>query len=240
MSYNACMPRVVDHYKVLGVSRDAGIEEVKLAYRKAALSCHPDNYDGDPAEGERKLRALIEAYKAIVRELEPAAWTTVSTEGRTFTPQDFAREGYAASWQPTLEARKRSASASTASSTRPTAPEKHERNETRIFVTFWILAIVLGILVGGAAACYRAWTVGTEQLSTGDLLLSVILGELIYVGLAVATIVLIIVTRQVVRFTLRLAHQGWRFLPGRSRNYDLPQSPSGQELPAGESDEKGA
>ena len=97
------MPREVDHYKVLGVPRDADMDAVKLAYRKAALDYHPDNYDGDPEEAEKKLRELIVAYKSVARELNPSSWSTAAPVGRTFTPQDFAREGSAAVWQPTLE-----------------------------------------------------------------------------------------------------------------------------------------
>lgn len=226
------MSREVDHYRVLGVSREADMEEVKLAYRKAALNCHPDNYDGDPAEAERKLRDLIQAYKAIARDLEPAAWSTGSADGRTFTPQDFAREGYAAFWQPSLETRKGPARRSGS----PTLSLSHAearvtRNETRIFVAVWIVAVLLGIAVGGAAACYRAWTLGPEELGFGDIAVSVLIGEAIYVALAATTYAVIVLTRQVVRFTLRLAHQGWRLLPGRTKDRDLPGSSCDRELP---------
>jgi len=234
VSYNACMSRVVDHYKVLGVSRDASIEEVKLAYRRAAISFHPDNYGGDPVEAERKLRDLIQAYKAIARELEPSAWSAASSEGHTFTPQDFAREGYAAFWQPRLEARKGRARRSAAPALVLSDAGAHAgRNETRIFVALWVVAIVLGIVVGCAAAFYRAWSLGPEQLGFGDIALSVLIGEAIYVALAVGAYVLILLTRRVVRFTLRLAHQGWRFLPGRAKDRELPGPSCERELPAG-------
>jgi len=233
VSYNAYMSREVDHYKVLGVSREADIEEVKFAYRSAALNLHPDNYKGDPAEAERKLRALIQAYKAVARELEPSAWSTASSEGRTFTPQDFAREGYAAFWQPTLEARKSSARPSATPALSLSQAGSHStRDETRMFVAFWVAAILLGIVVGGAAACYRAWSLGPEHIGFGDITLSVLIGELIYVALAGAAYALIVLTRRVVRFTLHLAHQGWRFLPGRTKDRELPKSSSGGELPA--------
>ena len=225
------MPREVDHYKVLGVPRDADMDAVKLAYRKAALDYHPDNYDGDPEEAETKLRELIVAYKSVARELNPSSWSTAAPVGRTFTPQDFAREGSAAVWQPTLEARKTAPGTGTPAFRLSRDHGEATRNETRIFVTWWIAAIILGILVGGAAATYRAWTLGPERLTLGDIALSVLVGELIYAGLAVATFVLIVLTRQVVHLTLRLAQMGWRFLPGRTADRELPRSSSGRELP---------
>ena len=241
VSYNAFMSREVDrYYQVLGVSPDADIEAVKLAYRKAALSYHPDSYKGDPAEAEQKLRALIEAYKAIARRLDPAAWSrTPSATGRTFTPQDFAREGYASTWQPAIGAA-RGAADGTAPKAEPdysSGPMLGEvyatRDETRTFVIYWALAVVMGILVGSAAALYRIHYAGPEGLSPGDIALSILYGELIYVAGAAAAVVLVILTRKVVRFTLALIGERWRFLPGPRKDRNLPGA-SGRELPEGE------
>ena len=60
------MPRkaMVDYCSVLGVPRDAGLAEIKVAYRRLARGCHPDLHPGDPyAEEEFKL--VAEAYERL-------------------------------------------------------------------------------------------------------------------------------------------------------------------------------
>jgi len=59
------MPTKRDYYDVLGVSRDAGSEEIKRAYRKGALKYHPDNFKGDKDEAESKFKTLAEAYEVL-------------------------------------------------------------------------------------------------------------------------------------------------------------------------------
>lgn len=53
-----------DYYEVLGVARDATQEEIKRAYRKAALANHPDRNPGDPAAEER-FKQAAEAYAVL-------------------------------------------------------------------------------------------------------------------------------------------------------------------------------
>jgi len=53
-----------DCYEVLGVSRTATLEEVKKAYRKAALQFHPDRNPGNK-EAEEKFKEATEAYSII-------------------------------------------------------------------------------------------------------------------------------------------------------------------------------
>ena len=52
-----------DYYEILGVSRDASPEEIKRAFRKAALKYHPDrNKDADAVE---KFKEASEAYEVL-------------------------------------------------------------------------------------------------------------------------------------------------------------------------------
>ncbi len=53
-----------DYYELLGVSRQADVEEIKKAYRKAALAHHPDRNPGDH-KAEEKFKEATEAYQVL-------------------------------------------------------------------------------------------------------------------------------------------------------------------------------
>ena len=53
-----------DYYEVLGVSRTAGEQEIKSAYRKLALKHHPDRNPGSK-EAENKFKEAAEAYAVV-------------------------------------------------------------------------------------------------------------------------------------------------------------------------------
>ncbi len=55
---------VDDPYKVLGVSRDAGKEEIKKAYRQKAKQYHPDLHPNDPTAAQ-KMNEINEAYDML-------------------------------------------------------------------------------------------------------------------------------------------------------------------------------
>lgn len=54
-----------DFYEVLGVARNASVEEIKSAYRKAALQWHPDRNPANKEEAEVKFRECSEAYSVL-------------------------------------------------------------------------------------------------------------------------------------------------------------------------------
>ena len=53
-----------DYYEVLGVSRDARVEEIKRAFRRLAREYHPDANPGDP-QAEEKFKEINEAYGVL-------------------------------------------------------------------------------------------------------------------------------------------------------------------------------
>src|SRR5438552_127719 len=53
-----------DFYVVLGVQRDASESDIKKAYRKLAMECHPDRNNGDKA-AEEKFKLVTEAYEVL-------------------------------------------------------------------------------------------------------------------------------------------------------------------------------
>lgn len=53
-----------DYYEVLGVERNAALDDIKKAYKKLALKYHPDRNPGD-AQAEEQFKACSEAYGVL-------------------------------------------------------------------------------------------------------------------------------------------------------------------------------
>jgi hypothetical protein len=72
---------MVNHYDVLGVSQDSGLEEIKQAYHRLAMEYHPDK-NPSPWAAE-KMKQLNEAYRILG---DPAL--RADYDKRTFSPWD--------------------------------------------------------------------------------------------------------------------------------------------------------
>ena len=69
-----------DYYAILGVSRDATLEEIKKAYRGLALKYHPDRNPGDK-EAEEKFKEISEAYAVLSDPEKRRAYDAYGSEG---------------------------------------------------------------------------------------------------------------------------------------------------------------
>jgi molecular chaperone DnaJ len=70
-----------DYYEVLAVSRTASVEEIKSAYRKAALKWHPDRSPENKAEAEVKFRECTEAYSVLSDQQKRQIYDTYGHAG---------------------------------------------------------------------------------------------------------------------------------------------------------------
>jgi molecular chaperone DnaJ len=69
-----------DFYEILGVKKDASKEEIKKAYRQAALKYHPDKNPGDkPAED--KFKEAAEAYEVLQDDKKRSVYDQYGHEG---------------------------------------------------------------------------------------------------------------------------------------------------------------
>ena len=53
-----------DYYHVLGLSLDVSDDEIRKAYRRIALECHPDHHPADP-HSEERFKLVSEAYSVL-------------------------------------------------------------------------------------------------------------------------------------------------------------------------------
>ncbi len=71
---------MADFYKVLGVPRDAGDDDIKQAYRKLATKWHPDRNSGSH-EAEEKFKEITEAYDVLRDPEKRAAYNRYGEAG---------------------------------------------------------------------------------------------------------------------------------------------------------------
>lgn len=69
-----------DYYEVLGVSRDAGADEIKKAFKKLAIKYHPDRNKGDD-EAVTKFKEASEAYEVLSDDEKRARYNRFGHDG---------------------------------------------------------------------------------------------------------------------------------------------------------------
>ncbi len=76
-----------NYYEVLGVAKDATVDDIKKAYRKAALQHHPDQ--GGDAE---KFKEVNEAYQILSDAQKKAQYDRFGSSGGGSA--GYSQEGY--------------------------------------------------------------------------------------------------------------------------------------------------
>jgi molecular chaperone DnaJ len=69
-----------DYYELLGVDRETSEAELKKAYRKLALECHPDRNPDDPTAEER-FKEISEAYAVLADREKRARYDRFGHQG---------------------------------------------------------------------------------------------------------------------------------------------------------------
>ena len=81
-----------DYYEVLGVSKDASINDIKLAYRRLARKLHPDLNKTDP-QAKEKFIELQEAYEVLSDEQKRQNYDRFGFSGVQVDMSDFFSGG---------------------------------------------------------------------------------------------------------------------------------------------------
>ncbi|VVA26329.1 PREDICTED: dnaJ homolog subfamily [Prunus dulcis] len=85
------------YYAVLGIRRDASFSDIRTAYRKLALKCHPDRARNQAVAGEakRRFQQIQEAYSVLSDQAKRSIYDAglydpLEEEDQEFT--DFMQE----------------------------------------------------------------------------------------------------------------------------------------------------
>jgi len=80
-----------DYYSILGIGKDASIDDIKKAYRDLALKYHPDRNKSPDAE--EKFKEINEAYAVLSDPEKRRQYDAYGPEGfsQKYTPEDIFR-----------------------------------------------------------------------------------------------------------------------------------------------------
>ena len=213
----------VTPYDILGISPEASLEEIRLAYRRGALKYHPDNYHRSPLEAEEKFRTLAKAYKAALRAHLPKYRD--NNGAKPYSPADFARmdtgwhssrandcyiPGNVGGWPMSQN--------TTKGRSVPTV------DENRVFVLAWALATIFGIAVVFSAGAVGLLGNIQDGMELSHILAMEMMALLIIAAMIAGSIYGIVLTRKTIWLTLQLGVRLLPFIPNIRKPKQLPQN----------------
>ncbi|KAF8963952.1 DnaJ domain-containing protein [Flammula alnicola] len=96
-------PRTVDFYQLLSVPKDASLAEIKAAYHRVLLQCHPDKRNPSSSADQVDIALIKEAYTVLSNnerrtayeaQLRPRTYTTTSPRpAQVISLEEFEDEG---------------------------------------------------------------------------------------------------------------------------------------------------
>ncbi|XP_058111685.1 uncharacterized protein LOC131254999 [Magnolia sinica] len=87
----------VDYYNILKVNRNATEEDVKKAYRRLAMTWHPDKNPINKKEAEAKFKQISEAYEVLSDPEKRAIYDQYGEEGLKGTAPPGSKSGFSRS-----------------------------------------------------------------------------------------------------------------------------------------------
>lgn len=88
----------MDHYRVLGLSRNATIDEIKQAFRRLAVEFHPDKHSNSPSSvrdsATLRFKQVSEAYQVLSDRRKRADYDFRYRSGNSSSAGSRANYGY--------------------------------------------------------------------------------------------------------------------------------------------------
>jgi len=81
-----------NYYQILGITKNANLDEIKKTYKKLAVKYHPDKNNGNK-EKEEKFKEISEAYSVLNDSNKKSQYDNQSPHGRTYNPNPFSNLG---------------------------------------------------------------------------------------------------------------------------------------------------
>ena len=75
-------------YEMLGVEETATISQIRTAYRKRQLQCHPDKNPDMPEKANRIAKRIAQAYEILMQHRTEYDAYLAEQRGQTSQPQE--------------------------------------------------------------------------------------------------------------------------------------------------------